>query len=128
MLESIGFSIWQMAVAPSNNQLIHAEANSQHVGNGYLNDKSNDSDDYETSGSDHDSDFDGLHEESVINEDIHVAVACDDGCVRIYRISDSDELTYHKSLPRVSGEISSPGRQYLSCHSLLSSLLLFCTS
>ncbi|XP_044509908.1 WD repeat-containing protein PCN [Mangifera indica] len=107
VLESIGFSIWQMAVAPSNNQLIHAEANSQHVGNGYLNDKSNYSDDYETSGSDHDSDFDGLHEESVINEDRHVAVACDDGCVRIYRISDSDELTYHKSLPRVSGRVLS---------------------
>lgn len=108
MLESIGFSIWQMAVEPSNNRLIHAEAQSQHVGNGYLNDESS-SDDYETSGSDSDSDLDGLHEESVIIEDKRVAVACDDGSVRIYRISDSDELTYYKSLPRVSGEISAPG-------------------
>ncbi|XP_044475587.1 WD repeat-containing protein PCN-like [Mangifera indica] len=106
VLESIGFSIWQMAVEPSNNRLIHAEAQSQHVGNGYLNDESS-SDDYETSGSDSDSDLDGLHEESVIIEDKRVAVACDDGCVRIYRISDSDELTYYKSLPRVSGRVLS---------------------
>ncbi|XP_031281366.1 WD repeat-containing protein PCN-like [Pistacia vera] len=107
VLESIGFSIWQMAVAPFNNRLIHSEEKSLHVGNGYVNDKSNDSDDYETSGSDSDSDLDGLHEESVIIEDTLVAVACDDGCVRIYRISDSEELTYYKSLPRVSGRVLS---------------------
>ncbi|XP_063942597.1 WD repeat-containing protein PCN-like isoform X2 [Daucus carota subsp. sativus] len=36
-----------------------------------------------------------------IVEDANVAMACDDGCVRICTVSD--ELIYHKSLPRVSG-------------------------
>ncbi|KFK32173.1 hypothetical protein AALP_AA6G207100 [Arabis alpina] len=25
---------------------------------------------------------------------------CDDGCVRLYRISDSNKLTYYRTLPR----------------------------
>ncbi|KAJ9560489.1 hypothetical protein OSB04_005649 [Centaurea solstitialis] len=36
-----------------------------------------------------------------------IAIACDDGCVRIYNVSDSDEFTYHKSLPRVTGRVLS---------------------
>ncbi|KAH9755826.1 WD repeat-containing protein PCN [Citrus sinensis] len=106
VLQSIDFSIWQMAVAPSNSSLMHAVTNSDHIGNGYLNDKSNDSDDHETSESENDSDSDELHEQSVV-EDRRVALACDDGCVRIYRITDSDELIYHRSLPRVSGRVLS---------------------
>ncbi|KAL5844677.1 hypothetical protein ACOSQ3_010733 [Xanthoceras sorbifolium] len=108
VLESIGFSIWQMAVAPSNIQLLYADLKSQHIGNGYLNDKSNDSDDHETSESESESDTDSdeLQVQSVV-EDTRVAVACDDGCVRIYRVSDSEELIYHKSLPRVSGRVLS---------------------
>lgn len=97
VLESIGFSIWQVAVAPHNNSL--SDHNS-HIGNGYLNDRSNDSDDPETS----ESDTDELHVQSPV-EDMQMAIACDDGCVRIYRISDSDDLVYHKSMPRVSGKI-----------------------
>ncbi|KAI9201195.1 hypothetical protein LWI28_019972 [Acer negundo] len=116
VLESIGFSIWQMAVAPSNHPLICADPKPHHIGNGYLNDKSNDNDDHETSESESgsesesesesDTDCDEPHAQSVV-DDTPVAVACDDGCVRIYRISDSDELIYHKSLPRVSGRVLS---------------------
>lgn len=32
-----------------------------------------------------------------------LAAACDDGSVRLYRISDLNKLTYYRSLPRVSG-------------------------
>ncbi|CAI9115873.1 OLC1v1016884C2 [Oldenlandia corymbosa var. corymbosa] len=32
-----------------------------------------------------------------------LAVACDDGCVRLYNITTMGELTYSRSLPRVSG-------------------------
>ncbi|KAK9271406.1 hypothetical protein L1049_026996 [Liquidambar formosana] len=47
-----------------------------------------------------------LHEDSVI-EDPCVAIGCDDGCVRVYSSTGSDELTYIKSLPRVSGRVLS---------------------
>ncbi|KNA12695.1 hypothetical protein SOVF_123390, partial [Spinacia oleracea] len=36
-------------------------------------------------------------------ENRRLALACDDGYVRLYTIPDTNELTYHKSLPRVSG-------------------------
>lgn len=32
-----------------------------------------------------------------------LAIACDDGCIRIYNVSDLDGLTYIRSFPRVSG-------------------------
>eukprot|EP00257_Ricinus_communis_P019091 XP_015577976.1 WD repeat-containing protein PCN [Ricinus communis] len=104
VLESIGVSIWQMAVAPSSNLLSDANNESQHLGNGFLNAKENDSD--SESESQDDSDSDELHVHSVV-EDPRVALACDDGCVRIYTISDSDEFIYNKTLPRVSGRVLS---------------------
>lgn len=109
MLDSIGFSIWQMAVAPFNH---HTEPKSQHIGNGYLNNNFDGGSDHETSDSEDDPDSVELHEESV-SLDPPVAIACDDGCVRIYSIPESDVLIYTKTLPRVSGEISTP--QYCDC-------------
>lgn len=105
VLESIGVSIWQMAVAPSNDHVLDSKPKSEHIENGHLNGNLN-MDDHETSDSEDDSDSDELHELAV-SELPHVAIACDDGCVRIYSISDSDEFIYTRSLPRVSGEISS---------------------
>lgn len=35
-----------------------------------------------------------------------LAIACDDGCVRIYGVSGAEELAHNKTLPRVSGETS----------------------
>lgn len=103
VLDSIGVSIWQMAVAPFN----HTEPKSQIVGNGHLNNNSDDESDNETSESEDDPDSIKLHEESV-SKDPSVAIACDDGCVRIYSIPELDELVYTKTFPRVSGEISTP--------------------
>ncbi|GKV07473.1 hypothetical protein SLEP1_g19248 [Rubroshorea leprosula] len=105
VLESIGVSIWQIAVAPIKHQLTVAEPGSQHLGNGCLNDKFNDSHDQESSDSE-DSDSEVIHE-NLVTEDRPVALACDDGAVRIYSISDLFELIYYKSLPRVSGRILS---------------------
>lgn len=112
VLDSIGVSIWQMAAAPYNDACL-TRHELQHVGNGFLNDKLNDveDEDKETSESEDDDDSVELHEVSVVFENPRVAMGCDDGCVRVYSITNSDELTYHKSLPRVSGEISTPSGQ-----------------
>ncbi|PHT74250.1 hypothetical protein T459_21527 [Capsicum annuum] len=37
-----------------------------------------------------------------------ITFACDDGCVQIYTISDKKNLSYKRSLPRVSGEATAP--------------------
>lgn len=90
-----------MAVAPYNQQ---TELESQNIGNGFLSNNLND----ESSESEDDSDSVELHKQSEI-ENPRVALACDDGCVRIYSVLE-DELVYIKSMPRVSGEISTPRR------------------
>ncbi|KDP36549.1 hypothetical protein JCGZ_08316 [Jatropha curcas] len=105
VLESIGVSIWQMAVAPSSNTPCEKDIEAKHLGNGFS-DKKNDTDDQQSSESGDDSDSDELHEQFAI-EDPRVAIACDDGCVRIYTIPDSDELIYNKTLPRVNGRVLS---------------------
>uniref|UniRef100_A0A2N9EE06 Uncharacterized protein n=1 Tax=Fagus sylvatica TaxID=28930 RepID=A0A2N9EE06_FAGSY len=103
VLGSIGVSIWQMAVAPFNDNVVDTKPKSEHFGNGFLNDKLNKLDDDETSESEDDSDS----VEQPVIELPRLAIGCDDGCVRIYSISDSDELIYTKSLPRVSGRVLS---------------------
>ncbi|CAI0474104.1 unnamed protein product [Linum tenue] len=102
VLDSTGYSIWQMAVAPTSDGALSSEVKSQHLTNGFLNDihHGNDHDD-ESSESDDDSSSDG-HLNQVL-EDTRLAIACDDGCVRIYTVPDSDELIYNRTLSRVSG-------------------------
>ena len=108
VLESIGVSIWQMAVAPSTDSEIHTEHKSQHLGNGYLNNRYKGGEASEDSSeSEDDSGSDEQHEQIVL-DDPRLAIACDDGCVRIYTIPASDELIYNRTLPRVSGETSAP--------------------
>lgn len=38
-----------------------------------------------------------------VNELQRLALACDDGSVRLYNVPESGALTYYRSLPRVSG-------------------------
>ncbi|KAK8366118.1 hypothetical protein V6Z12_A02G101500 [Gossypium hirsutum] len=104
VLESIGVSIWQMAVAPIIKLPAPVEPSCWHSGNGFLNDKYeyNDSDDAENYQSDDASDSEQVHQK-LVTDDRRVAIACDDGAVRIYTISNLDKFIYHKSLPRVSG-------------------------
>ena len=123
VLDSIGVSIWQMAAAPYNEACV-IQHELQHVGNGYLNDKSNDAEDEASETSENeDDDSVELHEVSVV-ENPHLAMGCDDGCVRVYIITNSDELTYNKSFPRVSGEISTPSSQLTAFLDLLLVFLL----
>uniref|UniRef100_A0A7C8YJ30 Uncharacterized protein n=1 Tax=Opuntia streptacantha TaxID=393608 RepID=A0A7C8YJ30_OPUST len=103
VLESVGASIWQMALEPAKIRKLDAEHDSQSNGNGVVIDRHNDENGSASSESDEDDDDSAeLYEQSLV-ENSHIAVACDDGCVRLYTISDADDLTYHKSLPRVSG-------------------------
>lgn len=97
VLDSIGVSIWQMAVAPPST----SEAEMM-VKNGSLSEKSDE--EGESGVEDDDSDVDEVEEKLEEVRDRCLAVACDDGCVRIYYVSESDKLTYFRSLPRVSGE------------------------
>lgn len=105
MLESVGVSIWQMALEPSKSDKggIGHEAQSNGNGNGVVID-------YDSESSDDDGDSNDLvdlHGASVV-DNRRLALACDDGCVRLYTILDDNGLTYHKFLPRVSGECSMP--------------------
>ncbi|XP_019090308.1 PREDICTED: U3 small nucleolar RNA-associated protein 4 isoform X3 [Camelina sativa] len=103
VLESIGISIWQMALAPVNLPSVDVEGKAKEIENGYSSEKSNDEEESGGSEEDDDSDSDEFHELVSEDTDRLLAAACDDGCVRLYRISDFDKLTYYRSLPRVSG-------------------------
>lgn len=102
VLESVGASIWQMALGPTKNHRLDVEHDSQSNGNGVVIDRCSDGNGSESSESDEDDDSAVVHEDSLA-ENSRIALACDDGCVRLYNFSDADELTYHRSLPRVSG-------------------------
>ncbi|CAN0843781.1 WD repeat-containing protein PCN [Linum grandiflorum] len=97
VLESIGFSIWQMSAAPHFDSMIHTEVKSLHLGNGFLNNGHDD----ESSDSDDDLSSEELHNQ--VSADTRLAIACDDGCVRLYTILESEELVYNRTLSRVSG-------------------------
>jgi U3 small nucleolar RNA-associated protein 4 len=99
VLESTGVSIWKMAVTLAKSDDV--ETNGHHIGNGYLK-KFHGSDENENSESDEDSDSPDVLKQS--NSVVpRVAVAFDDGCVKIYTISDANEFIYLKSLNRVKG-------------------------
>lgn len=101
VLESIGLSIWQIAAAPCNSREVHREVKPKEIENAHVTD--NESDCQDCSESEDDSNSSELHVQAS-DEDHSLAIACDDGCVRIYNICDAEELIYKRSLPRVSGE------------------------
>jgi U3 small nucleolar RNA-associated protein 4 len=58
--------------------------------------------------SDNDSNIDKNDGESSENEEEYVgekrvAIACDDGSVRLFTVKDGESLTYKKSFPRIEG-------------------------
>ncbi|KGN55281.1 WD repeat-containing protein PCN [Cucumis sativus] len=102
-LESIGVSIWQIAAASSSSPEVHREeVKTQDTENGHVTDDETDCQD--CSESEDDSDSSELHVQS---SDTSLAIACDDGCVRIYNIGDAEEFIYKRSLSRVSGRVLS---------------------
>ncbi|PIA39473.1 hypothetical protein AQUCO_02600132v1 [Aquilegia coerulea] len=102
LLNSIGVSIWQMAVEPLQESLV---SEYQHAVNGFANHQDTTSDD-ESSESDDDADSIELQLQAVL-ENPRVAIACDNGRVSLYYVSESDGITYDKSLPRVEGRVLS---------------------
>ncbi|KAG9445289.1 hypothetical protein H6P81_016629 [Aristolochia fimbriata] len=108
VLVSIGVSIWKLAEEPlpdlmDRDKLENGYANGRHKGH-------ND-DDSESSGtSDSDDEEDESADVSAASshkESSYVALGCDDGCIRLYEVSDSDELVYGRSFPRASGKVLS---------------------
>ncbi|KAL5710686.1 hypothetical protein ACHQM5_021221 [Ranunculus cassubicifolius] len=90
LLNSTGVSIWKMVVEPLQDSLV---SEYQHAINGFANHKVTSGDDDESS-------------ETVL-ETSRVALGCDDGSVRLYYVSDSDGITFDRSLPMANGPILS---------------------
>ncbi|CAN8244684.1 unnamed protein product [Cochlearia groenlandica] len=101
VLESIGISIWQMAVAPTTNFPNKCSVDEEEESVSDDDDDDNDDDDNDDDEDDDDDDDDEQSEE--VSDDRLLAAACDDGCLRLYHVSDFNKLTYFRSLPRVSG-------------------------
>ncbi|XP_042011235.1 WD repeat-containing protein PCN-like [Salvia splendens] len=102
VLDSIGFSIWQIAAEPCNHLNVRREA--KYYQNGQTSPSiTSEVDDVETSEDEDDDKSVALVHEQNDTESTRLAMACDDGCVRIYRVSDAEELVYNRTLPRVSG-------------------------
>lgn len=107
VVDSIGVSIWQMAAEPCNSAKSNLKEGLGPNENGHGNHINGGGDDDGSSGSEGEDDDDNylveLHEQSDC-DNIRLAVACDDGCVRLYNVLSTGEPTYSRSLPRVSGE------------------------
>ncbi|KAM0027420.1 putative transcription factor WD40-like family [Helianthus debilis subsp. tardiflorus] len=97
VVDPIGVSIWQMAAHHLNRQEFNPKSDLASIEN---------SDGDVTSDSEVEANSLELYEEQ-FTENASIAVACDDGCVRLYNISESDQLNYFKSLPRVNGRVLS---------------------
>ncbi|KAG1361265.1 WD repeat-containing protein PCN [Cocos nucifera] len=106
VLDSVGVSIWQMAVEPSDDVVHSEKIDSGLIANGYSNLGAH-SDSESSQSDDDDDDSDEPHALPTGSNYQCLAVACDDGCVRLYNVSDTDGLTYYRSFPRVSGRILS---------------------
>ncbi|RZC86178.1 hypothetical protein C5167_007364 [Papaver somniferum] len=105
LLDSIGPSIWQMAVEPLDASLLPTQKDTRRAVNGHATNTGTPLCNDDTTESD-DDDIDAIDMHPTI-EDPRLAVGCDDGCVRFYIVSDSDELTYNGTLPKVSGRVLS---------------------
>ncbi|KAJ0699960.1 putative transcription factor WD40-like family [Helianthus annuus] len=101
VVDPIGVSIWQMAAHHLNRQEFNPKSDLPSIENGH-----GDGDGDVTSDSEVEANSLELYEEP-FTENASIAVACDDGCVRLYNISESDQLNYFKSLPRVNGRVLS---------------------
>lgn len=101
VLKSYGGSVWQMVLEPTSALLkcIGERARSTSDQSSSLStDSDSSSDDDEDSRSEDEDGFLGVQK---------VAVACDDGCVRLFTLLEGENLVYQRSFPRVLGRILS---------------------
>lgn len=100
VLKSYGGSVWHMALEPLcvlvKNGALAIASRSASIGQTNTGSADSDSDNDENIGSD--------SEEAGLGEP-RVAVACDDGCVRLFTVKDDERMVYKHSLPRVQGRI-----------------------
>ncbi|CAM6083883.1 unnamed protein product [Calypogeia fissa] len=104
IVESYGGSVWQLAAEPLVKPVQSSKIGngSVRMQNGALDDDSDESSDEEDSDNE-----DDKHVEQKAAEQ-RVVVGCDDGCLRLFTVSDSDEgMLYRRSFPRVEGRILS---------------------
>ncbi|CAL4918889.1 unnamed protein product [Urochloa decumbens] len=107
VLDTIGVPLWQMAMAPLDDSK-NSEINGSRISiNGHAN--HNDSSDSDLSNVDDGDDSEDEDSSPNTRSSYHVndlqllALACDDGSVRLFNVPESGALTYYRSLPRVSG-------------------------
>ncbi|KAF3322914.1 cirhin-like protein [Carex littledalei] len=105
ILDSVAVSIWQMALEPNDN----VKSNTEPFANGHVSTKADVDSESESStigdvddGSDHEtsSTYVGATYQ-------RLAMACEDGSIRLYNVPDADALNYLRSFPRVSGKMLS---------------------
>ncbi|KAH9604460.1 hypothetical protein KSS87_000998 [Heliosperma pusillum] len=103
VLQTVGVSIWQMALEPCKSYRDEVGNELKGNENGVVIDRNSGDESGSESSDESDSDDSvDLYAQSSLRNPL-IALACDDGCVRLYTISDADEFIYHKALPRVSG-------------------------
>ncbi|XP_020548323.1 U3 small nucleolar RNA-associated protein 4 isoform X2 [Sesamum indicum] len=106
VLDSIGISIWQIAAEPFNDLLLDVKQEIKSYENGHANPSLTSGVNEGENSESEDEDNDKNAVEILDHNDAkntRLALACDDGCVRIYGVSDAEKLTYIRTLPRVSG-------------------------
>ncbi|CAD6206547.1 unnamed protein product [Miscanthus lutarioriparius] len=106
-LDTVGVPIWQMAIEPSDDAKNTENNSSEFAVDGHPNQNdSSDSDLSNIDDGDNSEDEDGstnTRSSYHVNDFQRLALACDDGSVRLYNVPESGALTYYRSLPGVSG-------------------------
>jgi hypothetical protein len=100
VVESMGGSVWQLAAEHTTRVQKETMSNGvlQSTGSSKEYEGSSDSDDVSISGSE--------DEQQTENREQQVALACEDGCVRIFAVAARQPgMLYRQSLPRIKGEI-----------------------
>jgi U3 small nucleolar RNA-associated protein 4 len=101
ILDTVAMSIWQMALEPYDNSVIN---NQKQFANGHVSTKVDVDSESESSTIGDDDDSDNEVSSTYVGATYQrLAMACDDGSIRLYNIPDSDALNYLRSFPRVSG-------------------------
>ncbi|XP_047092426.1 WD repeat-containing protein PCN-like [Lolium rigidum] len=111
VLDTLRGAVWQMAMEPGYDQLFPGSKSSECAANGHANQNGcADSElSYVDDGDSSDDEDDSAKTSSSyrVNEFQRLALACDDGSVRLYNVPESGALTYYRSLPGVSGRVLS---------------------
>ncbi|GBG66273.1 hypothetical protein CBR_g57871 [Chara braunii] len=111
VVDSLGGPVWGMAVEPTNPHTTRGRKKSRAESNGICENGDGESDASDgEEGHDDDDDDDG--DATCVNDEgprvQRVAVACDDGRVRLYTVEDgTDGMTFERSLPPVTGRVLS---------------------